>query len=99
MGLLRVAHLVRRGDQFWFRMAVIERLVARMGLTEVKGSLKTADRMLARLRCRYISNSIEALIATVKVQPDLPPETIRALNRRCFERCRSTSDSGRLTGC
>lgn len=92
MGLLRVAHLVRRGDQFWFRMAVPAQLVARIGLTEVKGSLKTADRMLARLRCRYMSNSVEALIATVKAKPDLPPETIRALVRRCFQRCRAASD-------
>lgn len=92
MGLLRVAHLVRRGDQFWFRMAVPAQLVARIGLTEVKGSLKTADKMLARLRCRYMSNSVEALIATVKAKPDLPPETIRALVRRCFQRCRAASD-------
>ena len=34
-----------------------------------------------------MSNAIETLIATVKAKPDLSPETIRAMIRRCFQRC------------
>ena len=87
MGRLGIPHLVRRGDQFWFRMAVPRLLAARVGLTEIKGSLRTADRALARLRCRLMSNSVEAILATASARPDLPSEQIRAMIRRCFQRC------------
>lgn len=92
MGRSRVQRLARRGDIFWFRMAVPAALVSRFGLTEIKGTLRTQDRMLATRRCRRLSNSLDALMDIV-ASSDLSQDTVRALLRGCFERCLENADA------
>jgi len=53
--------LVIRGSVFYYRMAVPRDLVALVGKVEVKFSLRTSDRLLAKIRCRAISNHIDLI--------------------------------------
>lgn len=82
-----IQRLTRRGDHFWFRMTVPRALVSRIGLTEIKAGLRTSDRAIANVRCLLLSNAIDALLAVARLNVDLPPETLRILIRRCFQRC------------
>lgn len=60
MAYFNVAHLVRRGSVFCFRMAVPRTMWGRFGLREIKGSLKTGDHFTARMPP---SSSIECATA------------------------------------
>ena len=84
MANYRLAHLCRRGDALYFRMAVPRSLVPRVGKREFKLSLKTSDQTLARQRCRLLSSSLTALLCKVEAMPNLTPEAITDLARRYY---------------
>jgi len=87
-----VAHLVRRGGVFCFRMAVLRSMWGQFGLREIKGSLKTGDPFTARIRCRKLSNAFEHLIDKARTMPDLTQDAIKALIQSYFQRCLDNSE-------
>ena len=78
------AHLVRRGDIYYFRRAVPRHLVVRFGRAELKYSLQTRDIIRAQIRCRTYSNRFDALVATVEQIPALGMKNIDSLIRTYF---------------
>jgi len=82
-----VPYLTRRGEVYWFRMAVPRGLRNRFGGLEIKGTLKTVDRSVAKLRCRLLTNLIETLIGVVIKDPTMARSVVHTLIRRCFQRC------------
>lgn len=84
MPCFNVAHLVRRGGLYGFRMAVPRDFVAQFGRREIRGSLKTSDPFAAKMRCHKLSNAFERLIERARTMPDLTPETITALIQTYF---------------
>lgn len=78
-------HLWRRGDVFYFRMAVPQHLRGRVGGRDIATSLKTRDFAVARQRCRVLSNSIETLFQRLLLMPDLTRYQIQSLIRSYFQ--------------
>lgn len=85
MPVCHTPHLHRRGSIYWFRRAVPRSLVARFGLIEIKGSLKTRDALIARQRCRLLSNKFDILLARVEIMADLTHDTIKEMVREYFQ--------------
>src|SRR6266436_5880896 len=52
------SHVVKRGSQFYFRIAV--------GKLEIKASLRTSDAMSAKMRGRVLSNGLELLFRELR---------------------------------
>lgn len=61
----RVSRLVRRSDVFYFRAAVPRSLTKRLGLHEIKLSLRTSDPTLAKVRSRVLSNAADLLFEDI----------------------------------
>ena len=80
-----VTRVVRRGDTFYLRMAVPDRLVGRVGQREVKVSLRTSSPMDARLRGRALSNAIDILFESLPHMPQLTTAQIRDRIRAYFQ--------------
>lgn len=60
------SHVVKRGSQFYFRIAVplsLKKLVSRH---EIKASLRTSDAMAAKMRGRVLSNGLELLFRELR---------------------------------
>jgi integrase len=55
------SHVVKRGSQFYFRIAVPLPLTKLVGKRELKASLRTSDVMSAKTRGRVLSNGLELL--------------------------------------
>ena len=87
-----LTYLIRRGNVYWFRMAVPLALVERIGRREIKLSLRTSSHAVARLRCQRLGSGILQLIARVRAMPDLSQETIARLARRYFEEQLSSTE-------
>jgi integrase len=60
------SHVVKRGSQFYFRIAVPLRLTKLVGKREVKASLRTSDAMSAKMRGRVLSNGLELLFREMR---------------------------------
>ncbi len=80
-------HLVRRGNTFHFRIAVPRELVARIGRSEIKTTLKTTDPLTARQRSRVLSSAIEALFMEVRRMPELTRQHVERRVRAYFQDC------------
>lgn len=52
-------HLVKRGQAFYFRRAVPERLTKVVGSREVKASLRTSNPVTAKIRARVLSTALD----------------------------------------
>jgi len=88
-----LTYLTRRGNVYWFRMAVPSDLVERLGRREVKASLGTSSLAAARQRCQHLGSAVLQFIARIRSMPELSQETIKRLARRYFEQqLRSTED-------
>lgn len=87
-GMSRAAlpHLWKRGETYWFRMALPADLVARFGRREFRLSLKTSDLRIARMRGSRLSVSFQDLIRMVRGMPELTRERINDLVRAHFEK-------------
>ena len=79
-----VPYLTRRGNVFWFRMAVPTNLVHRIGRREIKFSLRSSHPSVARMRCRLLTVEILQLMALGPAMPALTKDAIERIARRCF---------------
>lgn len=86
MPALQTPHLTLRGHTFYFRRAIPRNLRARLGRCELKASLKTSDRSVARIRCRELTNHFERLFLQIQSMPELTHEMINKLVRSYFKR-------------
>lgn len=77
-------HLVKRGGIYYFRMAIPTDLRPRFGCNEVKASLHTDDRQLARMRCRYLSNRFERLFMAATALTELTQAQLQDIARAYF---------------
>jgi len=59
-------HVVKRGSQFYFRIAVPLHLTKFVGKREVKASLRTSDALWAKMRGRVLSNVLERLFRELR---------------------------------
>jgi integrase len=61
------SHVVKRGSQFYFRIAVPVPLFRLVGKREIKASLRTADVVSAKMRGRVLSNGLELLFRELRL--------------------------------
>jgi hypothetical protein len=87
MRVVAQTHLVRRGNTFHFRIAVPRELVARVGRSEIKTTLRTTDPLTARQRSRVLSSAIEALFEEVRRMPELTRQHVERRVREYFQDC------------
>ena len=80
-----IARVVRRGDTFYFRMAVPRQWAARLGKRELKVSLRTCNPIDARLRGRVLSNAMDVLFDGLPRMPSVSPQVINQRIRVCFQ--------------
>lgn len=92
MPACRTPHLHLRGSVFWFRMAIPRSLIERIGIRELKGSLKTRDVLIARRRSRRLTSACELLFLRVGAMVELNHETIKTLVRSYFQDCLNQTD-------
>ena len=69
-------YLAKRGEIYYFRLAIPTHLRLRFGCNELKASLHTNDRGLARRRCRNLSNLFENLFMEVTRMNELSQEQL-----------------------
>ena len=60
------SHVVKRGSQFYFRIAVPLPLTKLVGKREIKASLRTSDVMSAKMRGRVLSNGLEQIFRELR---------------------------------
>lgn len=65
------SHVVKRGSQFYFRIAVPLLLTNLVGKREIKASLRTSDAMAAKMRGRVLSNGVELLFRELRSMADV----------------------------
>jgi hypothetical protein len=70
------SHVVKRGSQFYFRIAVPLRLTKLVGKREIKASLRTSDAMSAKMRGRVLSNGLELLFRELRSMADVSNDVI-----------------------
>ena len=58
-----IPRVVRRGDVFYFRMAVPKHLVSKIGRSEIKVSLRSCDRKFSNVVGRTVSNALDVLFS------------------------------------
>lgn len=77
-------NLVKRGEIYYFRLAIPTGLQSRFGCKEMKSSLRTDNRRVARLRCRILSNQFEELFSYIPIMSDLTPDQLQNIARGYF---------------
>jgi integrase len=70
------SHVVKRGSQFYFRIAVPSPLTKLVGKREIKASLRTSDAMSAKMRGRVLSNGLEQLFRELRSMAYVSNEVI-----------------------
>jgi hypothetical protein len=70
------SHVVKRGSQFYFRIAVPLSLTKLVGKREIKASLRTSDAMSARMRGRVLSNGLELLFGELRSMANVSNDVI-----------------------
>jgi hypothetical protein len=79
------SHVVKRGSQFYFRIAVPLRLTKLVGKREIKASLRTSDAMSAKMRGRVLSNGLELLFRELRSMSYLSNSDIVNRARHYFQ--------------
>jgi hypothetical protein len=87
LGKKKPVHLARRGEVFYFRMALPRALSRQVGMAEWKASLHTKDADSARILCRVCSTEIENLIAQIVLMPELTAPLIQSMLQEHFREC------------
>ncbi len=77
-------YLAKRGEIYYFRLAIPTALRPRFGCKEVKVSLRTHDWQLARLRCRTLSNNFERFFMAVAGMSELTQDKLQEIARSYF---------------
>lgn len=80
-----IARVVRRGDVFYFRMAIPRRLMRRLGKRELKVSLRTSNPVDAKVRGRVLSSALDLMFDGLQRMPNLTPQTINERVRASFQ--------------
>jgi hypothetical protein len=70
------SHVVKRGSQFYFRIAVPLRLTKLLRKREIKASLRTSDAISAKMRGRVLSNGLELLFRELRSMADVSNDVI-----------------------
>jgi hypothetical protein len=70
------SHVVKRGSQFYFRIAVPLPLTTLVGKREIKASLRTSDAMSAKMRGRVLSNGLELLFRELRSMAEVSNDVI-----------------------
>src|SRR5450759_3443878 len=70
------SHVVKRGSQFYFRIAVPLSLTKLVGKREIKASLRTSDAMSAKMRGRVLSNGLELLFPELRSMANVSNDVI-----------------------
>jgi hypothetical protein len=70
------SHVVKRGTQFYFRIAVPLPLTKFVGKREIEASLRTSDAMSAKMCGRVLSNGLELLFRELRSMPDVSNDVI-----------------------
>src|ERR1700738_2181991 len=70
------SHVVKRGSQFYFRIAVPLSLPKLVGKREIKASLRTSDAMSAKMRGRVLSNGLDLLFRELRPMSDVSNDVI-----------------------
>ena len=81
-----IARVERRGDVFYFRMAVPKQWVSTVGKREIKLSLRTCKPTKSRLRGRALSNAMDVLFDGLQYLPSVSPQVIKERSRISFQR-------------
>ena len=79
------SHVVKRGSQFYFRIAVPLPLTKLVGKREIKASLRTSDAMSAKMRGRVLSNGLELLFRELRSMADVSNDVIVNRAKDYFE--------------
>ena len=82
---------MRRGGNFHFRIVVPCRLRGRLGQREIKVSLRTSDKMAARMRGRLLSNAIETFFQELPGMSHLSTQDLQERIRVYFQACLNRS--------
>ncbi len=82
-------HVVRRGNNFYFRLAVPRKLIAKVGTREVKFSLRTSDPVEAKVRGRLLSSAVDLLFKGIARMEALPSEALQAAIKDYFQKALS----------
>jgi hypothetical protein len=77
--------VVRRGNQFYFRVAVPLALVERVGQRELKVSLRTCSPSEAKCRGRVLSNAVDVLFARLIRMTKLTQQEVHERIRAYFQ--------------
>lgn len=86
-----LSHLVRRGDAFYFRMAVPSQIASRVQTCEVKVSLRTSDPLAAKVRSRLLSDAFDVMFKGLETMPEVTTETIHERIKGHFQGCLNRS--------
>jgi hypothetical protein len=78
-------HVVKRGSQFYFRIAVPLPLTKLVGKREIKASLRTSDAMSAKMRGRVLSNGLELLFRELRSMADVSNDVIVSRAKDYFQ--------------
>lgn len=89
--MLSTTRLVRRGEVYYFRMAVPCHLASRAERSEVKVSLRTSDPLAAKVRVRLLSNALDVLFKGLEVMPQVSKATIDERIKDYFQSCLNRS--------
>jgi len=84
--------VTRRNQTFYFRMAVPRHLTGRIGLREIKLSLRTGDPTTAHLIGRRVSVDLDAFLLRLPHMPDLAPEDIQNIIQDYFRQALRASN-------
>src|SRR5450759_1949413 len=79
------SHVVKRGSQFYFRIAVPLSLTKLVGKREIKASLRTSDALSAKLRGRVLSNGLELLFRELRSMANVSNDVIVNRAKDYFE--------------
>ena len=80
-----IPRVVRRGDVYYFRMAVPDRLASTLGKREIKLSLRTCDPTESGLLGRVLSNAFDVLFRELSRMQFGGSDTLDERVRRYFE--------------
>jgi len=85
MAKFRARYLHKRGEIYYFRIAIPKALRQRFGRQEIKVSLQTRDFRAAKLRCGWCAAVYEQLLEKVEGMPGITREKLNELVKKHFE--------------
>jgi integrase len=81
----KLQRLQRRGSNYYFRAAVPKRWRSTLSAWEIKLSLATTDKLVAKIRCRSLSNAFDLFFRDISLSR-LPLDRLNEVAREFFKR-------------